>query len=316
MKNKNLIISIVTVAVILGVIFIAKPFAEKKVAKKAAPARKVEKLSTVAKKPPAVPGKRAISKDKGGLTVKVMDSKKRELPLRVRAFRSVDAKSSVYQTAFFTNRMQELSPGTYDIEIGTIPQKIYKNIKVVNGKENVEDLGFITGSLIVKVLNHKKEEANYPLRILYSKTNDMVVTATTNRPVEIMPGVYDIEVGTLPRQVKKDIRIEAGKEAALDLGSIAGFIIVKAVDENQKEVRLAARITKSDTNELVTSITTNRPIEILEGTYNVEVYSTPKQDKKGVKVNAGEETSIDFLVQAPPAPPAPPKPAPPKAVKM
>ena len=44
---------------------------------------------------------------------------------------------------------------------------------------------------------------------------------------------------------------------------------------------------------------TNRPIEIGPGEYDVEILSSPFQTKKGVKITAGEETSIGILIQSP-----------------
>lgn len=308
MKNKNLIIALVAIVAVIGIVLFTRPFAAKKPTKKTVPAP----MAKMEKKAAQIQAKKAVSKDKGGLTVRIVDSKKKEIPLKIRAFRTIDAKSSVYAYALTANRMQEVLPGTYDIEIDTVPQTIHKNISVVKGKENVADLGSITGSINIKALNAKKTAANYPIKILYPKSRDMAAATASNKPLEIIPGIYDAEIGTLPVQSRKDIKVEVGKEAVLDLGCTIGTLLVKALDENKKEVRLNFRVTMAENNELITSTATNRPVEILQGTYNVEISSTPKQDKKDVKVNAGEDTVIEFLVQAPPAPP---KPAPAKTAQ-
>ena len=122
--------------------------------------------------------------------------------------------------------------------------------------------------------------------------------------LEILPGVYDVEIGTSPRQFKRDVRIEAGRETVLDLGCTTGLLAVKAFSEDRKEVRYGIRITKSENNEFIATGSTNRPTEILQGVYNIEVSSAPKQEKKGVKVTAGEETNGEFIVQPPQAVPA------------
>ena len=301
MKNKNLVIGLVVVVAIIGMILIGRSFISKKPGKKATP------LARAAKGIAPVPAKKAISKDRGALTVKILDSKKKDLALRIRAFKSIDGRSSAYVASFISNRMQELLPGSYDIEIATTPERIYKNVKVVKGEENIENLGPITGSINVTALNAVGKNASYSVKILHSQSNDIAVTITTNRPVEILPGVYDVEVGTLPRQVKKDVKIEAGKEARLDFGRATGSIMVKAIDENKKEVRYGVRITKSANDEFVATTPTNRPIELLKDIYNIEVSATPKQGKKDVRVNVGEETVVEFLVQAPQLPPPPTK---------
>ena len=294
MKNKNLIVGLVVAAiVVIGILFVARPFTAKSGTKKSVSAMKAQAAK------PIVPIKRTFAKDMGGLTIKVLDSKNRDMVLRVMAFKSIDSRSSIYAASFTSNIMQELAPGNYDIEIDTLPQMIHKGISVSKGKETVQNLGHLTGSINVKALNAKKKDASFPVRILYAKSNITAVSTSTNRTIEIVPGIYDIEIAALPVQLKKDIRIDAGKEAALDIGCVTGTLIVKTLDENKKEVRFAARIKKAGTGEIVTSATSNRPLEILQGTYDVEVLSSPVQARKDIKINPGEEMSLEFLVQAP-----------------
>ena len=97
----------------------------------------------------------------------------------------------------------------------------------------------------------------------------------------------------------EDVKVEAGKEGIVDLGCITGTLIIKATDENGKDVRQTVRISKADNNEMVSSSLANRPIELAGGKYNIEVLSTPRQSKKDVSVKAGEESSVEFTVKAP-----------------
>ena len=301
MKNKTVVAVIAVVAVVLAVIFIKHSFIHGHAAKKAVVSVvKAEKSKSAA----AMPAKKVFSKGMGGLTVKAHGSNDKPQNLRIRAF-GVDSKnSSVFVAAFGTERMQELSPGTYDLEIETTPAKIYKNVAVSEDKETVQDLGPVTGSLNIKALNSKKKESPVLVKIVYPKSNLMVAVATANRPFEIVPGIYNIDIETLPRQTKNDIRIEAGKETMLDLGVVSGTLIVKALDENGKEARVSVRIKNSVNNAAVASTVTNKPIEIGPGEYDVEILSSPFQTKKGVKITAGEETSIGIVIQSLPQPPA------------
>ena len=290
MKNKKIIIGLVVVAAIAGLFLVTKYIFSKKPLKVAAKAGKVQTPAPV---------KKAISKGKGVLTVRIIGTKNTELPLRIRAFKNLDSRASVYETSFLANRAQELSPGTYDIEVDTLPQKIFKNIRVSEGKENVENLGSITGAILVKALNTQGKSAYYSLRMLYTRSNDMVASAVTNRGIEILPGVYDIEIGMIPRQFKKDVKIDVGKETVIDIGCITGTLNVKTLDENKKEVRYSYKVTKTDNNELVTASVTNRPLEIVQGTYNIEILSYPKQEKKNVKVNAVKEEAVELVIETP-----------------
>ncbi|MDP3791153.1 MAG: hypothetical protein Q8R38_03810 [Candidatus Omnitrophota bacterium] len=294
MRNKKLIMAIVIAIALIGFVLVAKSMLSSGKGSRPVPATQVKRDL---KKVPAA--KKAISKGKGALTVKIFNFKNAEIPMRVKAFKVVDSKSSVYAASTVGGRTQEVLPGVYDIEVDTVPQKIYKNVKVNEGKETVENLGCVTGAMTVKTVNARKAAANYPLRILYGRTNEMVTAFMTNKALEIVPGVYDIEVGTTPRFYKKDIKVEAGKESIVDLGCLTGTLLIRTVDENNKEVRCSVKVARADTNETVSSSTSNKPIEIGKGKYNIDVLSSPKNSKKDVMVNPGEELIIEFTVMAP-----------------
>lgn len=290
MRNKIIMMVIITaIAVILGIVVIARPFGAKK-AKPSAAAVKAEKSKA--------PAQKIISKGMGGLTVKATNSKGKDVFLKAKAFSVVDPRSSIFSATLTTNRMQELSPGAYDIEVDTIPQKIYKNIKVAAGKENTFDLGCPTGSVTVKALNSKKKDASYLIRLLIPKSGTLVTAGTTNRSLEVMPGIYDIEIDTIPRQLKKGVKLDAGKETTVDLGVVTGGLTVKVLDEKGKELRYTARVRNSATNEIISSTPSNRAMEIQPGVYNIEIMTNPAQTKKDVKVAAGEQASAEFTVQS------------------
>ena len=297
MANKKLIIGIIVITAFIGLILVTKSILLKGKGKKAVPA-----ALGVKKAPGKEPAKKIISKGKGALTVKIANSKKVEIPVRLRAFKVIDNDSSVYSASFVAGRMQELLPGDYDIEIDSVPQKIYKGIRVSQGKETVEDLGCLTGSMHVRTLNSKKGASYYPVRILYPNTSEMVTAYMTNKSLEIAPGVYDIEIVTLPRIYQRNVKVDAGKEALIDLGCITGTLTVKTASEDNKTVRTNLRVLKTDSNEIVSSSLSNRPIEIAEGKYDIDVLSTPRQSKKNVVIKAGEDTVVEFVVKAPPVP--------------
>jgi len=76
--------------------------------------------------------------------------------------------------------------------------------------------------------------------------------------------------------------------------------LVKTADENKKDIRSSIRITRSDTNEMVGPVSSNKSIELGKGVYNIEVLSVPKQTKKDVKIDLGEESVVEFIVNATP----------------
>ena len=294
MRNKKVVIGLIVIVAFIGLILITKATMPKISGKKAIATAAMKKEMAKA------PAKKVFPKGRGGLTVNMLNSKNIEVPIKYRAFKVVDGKSSVYAASSVGSRMQEMASGTYDIEIDTVPQKILKDIKVPEGKEAVESLGCVTGSLVVKAVTGKHTPANYPIRIINPKTGDMITAYMTNKTIEIIPGLYDIETGITPRLYKKDVKVEAGKEAALDLGCVTGSLLVKTVDEDQKPARVSVRITNSSNGEIVSSGASNRPMELGQGTYNIELLTTPKQVKKDVKLSTGEEVTADFVVKAPP----------------
>jgi hypothetical protein len=305
MGNKKLITVIIVLIVFVGFILFVKAIAPKAKAGKTT----VPPAAQVKKNLKKAAAQKVISKGKGALTVRIVNSKNMEIPMRIKAFRVIDAGSSVYTTSSVGGRMQEVTPGTYDLEVDSVPQKIFKNIKVAEGKETIEDLGCVTGSITVRTLNAKKTAAYYPMRVLYPKTNDMVTAYMTNKTMEIVPGVYDIEISTSPRLYKKDVKVIPGKEVIIDMGCVAGSLTVKTVDESGKNVRSSVRITRADTKEVASSTTSNKPIDLGKGIYNIEVLSNPRQSKKGVLVNLGEESTVEFVISAPIVPQRPAKPA-------
>lgn len=294
MKKMKVLTGALTLLVVIGMLFTvsscgpAKPTAQKaSAAGKGAPTAKV-------------PAKKVFSKGMGGLMVKIVNIKNAPSSMRIRAFRAVDSRSSVYQATFYSNLTQELAAGTYDIEIETVPARIYKGVSVKSGRETVHDMGCITGSVNVKALNAKKAPAAYPVRIFYGGTKLLAAATAANRPVEIGPGVYDVEVVMVPSVSRKDIRVDAAREAVIDIGCVVGSVIVNASDENKKEQRFTVRVRRTQTAEMIATGVTNRPIEIGEGTYDVEVMSVPAQITKGVQVKPGAEAAIEIIVVSPP----------------
>lgn len=248
------------------------------------------------------PPAKAITKGMGALTVKLVNFKNMPMSLTVRAFRSVDSKSSVLQSTFKTNVMQELLPGNYDIELNSTPSRLYKSIRVAEANQTIEDLGCLTGALNVKALNSRQKAASYPVKIFQSGTRTSAGTSTTNKVLEIAPGSYDIEIGVMPLIVKKNIKVEAAKESAVDIGNITGELLVKAADENRKEQRLVVKVKKAGTNETIATANTNKPVELVEGLYDVEVASVPPQGKKGIDVKPGAEVVVEITAPLPPVP--------------
>jgi len=301
MRNKNLVVGLAVVIIlfIAAIAFIVKPIASKKETKKL-PAPAV--IKTAAKEAQKAPAKKVFAKDMGGLTVKIVDVNNKPAGLRIRAFKAADGLSSVYVSSFSSNKMSDLPAGNYDIEVETVPQKIYKDINISNNKETIKDLGCVMGNLDVKALNSDKANVYYPVKIMFPGSGSMVASGATNRVFGIVPGVYDIEIGMQPVQTRKDVKVENNKETVVDLGCIVGALIVKAKDENNRDARYRVNVKQSGSNKRTASGMTNNSIELVQGVYDIEISGKTTQVKKGVKINAGEKMIIDISAQNPSIP--------------
>ena len=289
MKNKGLIIGLAAAVILaVGIVSILKKPKSGVDAKKGVVASDKGKAKSAAPK--------TFSKDNGGLTVKFMTSRSKDAYIVTRIFKVIDARSSEYVATGVSSRMIELAPGSYDIEANTAPQRLYKDVKVSKGKETVEDLA-ASGALNLKVLNSKNKTANWSVRVMQPRSGLVIANMAAGMPFEILPGVYDIEIGTMPRYTKSGIKIEAGKETVADLGCLTGSLSVNVADENGKAISCGFRVKKGSSSEYVTSGIANRPSELLPGTYDVEVLVNPIQSKSGIKVSAGTDVVIDFKAQ-------------------
>ncbi len=306
MKNKKLLIAVVVAAFAVGIIILPRIGGHKKgvIGKPAVAAKEKAKAKTGDKEKAQAPAKKTFSKGKGGLTVKVLGSGQKALNLRVKAFRVVDNDTSVFSSSLTSNRMGELNPGNYDIEIETLPAVITKGVKVVKGEETVKDAGILTGAINIKALTAKKKPAAFSAQMTDSNTGYSVATTAVNRPIEIISGAYDIRLETTPPYFMKEVKVESGKETAIDLGCISGILFVAAADSAGKDMRYPVRIRQAGKAEIVSSTATNRAVEVLEGSYDIEILLPSPQARKDVKVKAGEDVRVEIEAPAPAVPAA------------
>ncbi len=285
MKDKKLIVALVIIAaLIVGIIVI---FGAPRIFKPHG--GKSPGLKTV------------FTTGKGALTVRLFNTQGKESFQNIRAFRSEGGRSSLFMVTLQSNKAKELVPGTYDIEIASIPPKIYKGITVYKGREVIENVGPI-GIINVKALDARNKSAYYPMNIIYPDTDIVIATLTTNRPIEIMPSTYDIAIETLPKQVKKSVKIGRDRDTVLDIGCTTGTIAVRAKDAAGAKIRCGIIVRRLDNGQVVMSTTANRSIELVQGVYKIETSSAAKETKT-VTIVPGKETAIEFVVAAlPPVP--------------
>jgi hypothetical protein len=224
---------------------------------------------------------------------------------RVRVYKAALPKSSSYITTCMTNKTQELAPGVYDILIDTTPQMFYRQISVSKDKETVEDIGCVTGMVIVKAVSQAKKPVNFPVRVFYPDSKMLAAAAVTNKPFEVLAGDYDVDIATAPVQHKKAFKVEKGKENVINIEATTGMLLIKALDENGVPADRPVRIKGAGAAELVASGLTNRPIELVSGVYDIDILSKPVQVQKNIAVKTGEDTVINILIAIPEKPDIP-----------
>ncbi|MFA6078340.1 MAG: hypothetical protein WC779_01140 [Candidatus Omnitrophota bacterium] len=285
MKDKKLIAAVITAVLVVGIIVI---FGAPGIFK----TRDVKKAGQ----------KDVFMTGKGALTIKLLNTQGKESMQTVRAFRSEGGRSSLFMASLKTNQSKDLLPGTYDVEISAIPPKIYKGIAIYKGRETIENAGPI-GVINVKALDARNKSAYYPMNIYYPDTDIVVASLTTNRPIEIMPSTYDIAIETLPRQVKKGVKVGRDRDTVIDIGCTTGTIAVRAKDTAGGKIRCGIIVRKLENDQVVLSTTANRSIELVQGVYKIEVISGAKESKT-VTIVPGKESAIEFVTAELPRVPA------------
>ena len=93
-------------------------------------------------------------------------------------------------------------------------------VTIEAGNEKVLDLGVITGAISVKVVDENKVEikgVHQSLQIKKADTNELLSSTRANKPVEIRAGTYTVEIGTVPPQINKDVKVNPGAEVVLEV---------------------------------------------------------------------------------------------------
>lgn len=290
MRNKNLLMAVIVIVIFLiGALVVGRLQGKKGPVQKPAVAKSV--------KDKAQP-KKVFAKGMGSLTVMLQDSKGKPMALRIQAFRTDGSKISNHILTSATGRAMELPAGTYDVVFDTSPAVMYKGVRVSESVEKTEDAGCMTGSVFVRARDAKMKEARYAVRVRLPNLGSSIAAGSSNRPIEVMKGVYDIEVGTTPVRIFKGVKVTACKETGLDIKSVPGILVVKAFDEEGKTPALTVKAIDPATKQSIIVFSTTRAVEILEGKYDIELISKPPQLRKDIEVRPGEETRIDFTVQA------------------
>jgi len=300
MKNKNMfVVAGIVILLILAVVLVLRPSVNKKqpVKKQAAKETVTAQAKKTALPAPKPAAKREIPKDVGLLIVKASGSNNKPTYAGIRIFKVLDSQSSLFYVSGTSNAFIKLPPGNYDIELNALPPKLYKNVKVAPGQENVVDLGAVTGSLKIRIVDQAGKNENYDVKVFHAKSRNIVCSVASNRSIELLPGIYDLEITTLPPDTRKDVKVEAGKENLVDAGSITGTLTVKATKSSDgTPLEGMAFVKRPGTNESLATISTNKMVRLLRGSYQVELSGDKTKTKKDVTIEVGKDSVLEFSI--------------------
>jgi Ca-activated chloride channel family protein len=134
-------------------------------------------------------------------------------------------------------------------------------------------------------INNVTGKAIYDLihfRDAHGRTDTLVIDPVIN---------YDIEVGTIPVVLKKDVQIEGGKHNVIRIRAPQGLLTFKM--QTPKEYgNLKAIIRQAGKSETLHVQEVGTAQRYLAGTYDVEVLSTPRTLIRNITIRQGQTTEV------------------------
>jgi Ca-activated chloride channel family protein len=134
-------------------------------------------------------------------------------------------------------------------------------------------------------INNVTGKAIYDLihfRDAHGRTDTLVIDPVIN---------YDIEVGTIPVVLKKDVQIEGGKHNVIRIRAPQGLLTFKM--QTAKEYgNLKAIIRQAGKSETLHVQEVGTAQRYLAGTYDVEVLSTPRTLIRNITIRQGQTTEV------------------------
>lgn len=155
------------------------------------------------------------------------------------------------------------------------------------------------GRLVTISLDSSGKFFPWCIEVFKSGTKERIYIDCQNPSPELPPGTYDISYynGTaLNRTTKYGVEIKTGQDTRIEFEQ-AGRILVKALDQNGKEIDLSVEAipNRQDFQGLI--FNTNKPQELIPGVYNLNGYNGPLGFKReGIEIKSGKETLIEITL--------------------
>jgi uncharacterized membrane protein len=153
----------------------------------------------------------------GAITVKMLNSKKLPASYPVKVF---SEKISSMLASGATNRTIDIIPGTYRIRIETTLPIPMKSIRVDPGKESVDDIGCVTGSITAKVVDENGKEVRSTVIVRKAGDKDVAASGYSNSSIEIAEGAYDVEAVLKPSQTRAGVKVAIGTDSAIEFTAV------------------------------------------------------------------------------------------------
>lgn len=192
------------------------------------------------------------------------------------------------------NVSSDLQSGVYDIKITSKPPAWYEGIEITAGQSTVINLSR-TGILDIRGMNAIDEPLTSYFFVYVSGDRDKsFTTGNVNEAEDLLPGTYDIEVALDPHVWYEGVKITAGQNTMINLPQ-TGRIEIRGKDAGDEPIRVVVWVyAPGDRNNVLSSIYTNDPLDIWEGTYDIVVNLNPDVQYEGIEIVAGQTKVINL----------------------
>ena len=149
-------------------------------------------------------------------------------------------------------------------------------------------------------INNNPTETNVNITFLNNATNDAeydfvhylnAAGQTDNLKIDAILS-YDIIVNTIPKVIKKNVKLEGGKENIINIKSPQGSLIVQG---NLKEYKNPVVLIRQNSDNITLNVQhIGSKEKYLVGNYDIEVLTLPRTNFKNVKIDQSKLTTLSI----------------------
>ncbi|MBZ0253472.1 MAG: hypothetical protein K8I02_09045, partial [Candidatus Methylomirabilis sp.] len=180
----------------------------------------------------------------------------------------------------------EVSPGVYDLEVQTQPAPILrKGVRVEAGKRTIETVKAV-GRLDLDIRGAEGAKVRTHAYITDLSTGDTQGTMNAGHGADLLPGKYRLEIQTIPPIIRESVVVKAGETTHVRVDTI-GRLRMDATDAQGRPARVFAYVVDKRTENTLGVLNSGQDLDLVAGTYRLEIQTSPEQVRETVAVKAG-----------------------------